>query len=139
GRLRCAGAAETGASSQPLTAATNAPRTTPFKNLCFMTFLPRARISSILMPAFGHQHASFRGERQRGLGFSRRGRNREAVELDIPAPQEVPAGKIQGFQIGSPEGDVGGGRPAMDDSAKLLALRVHDVDAARTAAINIAG
>src|SRR5215831_11319004 len=67
-----------------------------------------------------------------------RNRHRNAGDPEVDRAQRSAAGEEQGLPVVATEADVCGCRLAMDDPSELLALGVEDVDAARTAAIDIA-
>src|SRR5205814_4224633 len=75
-------------------------------------------------------------ETEPALGLLRR--HWETRDFQVDAPEVVAAGKVKGFPVVAAEGDVGGGRSAVDDTAELLAVPVHDPDPAGAAAIDIA-
>src|SRR4051794_38424169 len=66
-----------------------------------------------------------------------RDRHRNAGNFHLDAAEVVAAGEVERLPVATAKGDVGGRRRTMDDAAELLALRVHDPDAAGAAAIDI--
>src|SRR5262245_55275582 len=66
-------------------------------------------------------------------------RHRSAGDLELDREQCAAAREVERLPVVAAEGDVGGRRVAVHDAAELLALRVEDVDAARAAAIDVAG
>src|SRR5262245_53906917 len=65
-------------------------------------------------------------------------RHRDSGNLHADRAQVITAGEVEGLPVASPEGQVCGGRGPVDDATELLALTVHDPDAARTATVNVA-
>src|SRR3984893_19485575 len=65
-------------------------------------------------------------------------RHGHAGNLDVDRAEVGAAREIEGLPVVSAERHVGGCRLAVHDAAEFLAARVHDPDAARAAAINIA-
>src|SRR6476646_8234662 len=61
-------------------------------------------------------------------------RHRNAGDLHLDRAEVVAAGEIEGLPVVAAEGDIGRGRRAVHDAAELLALGVHDPDAAGAAA-----
>src|SRR6202040_2053082 len=65
-------------------------------------------------------------------------RHRDAGDPHLDRAEVAPAGEIEGPPIVAAKGEVGRRRSAMDDTAELLAIRVHDPDPAGAAAIDVA-
>src|SRR6516225_5782698 len=75
----------------------------------------------------------------RGLpGGLFRYRHRHAGDLYVDRAEVGAAGEIEGLPVISAECDVGGCRLAVHDATEFLATWIHDPDAARAAAIDIA-
>src|SRR5215468_11663514 len=72
------------------------------------------------------------------LAALRRG-NRNAGDFQIYGTEMAAAGEVKRSPVIAAERDVGGRRLPVHDAAELLALRVEDPDAARAAAIDVAG
>src|SRR5215831_372840 len=66
-------------------------------------------------------------------------RHRDPSDLELDREQRAAAGEVERLPVVAAEGDVGGRRMAVHDTTELLALRIEDVDAARAAAIDVAG
>src|SRR6202011_1800829 len=71
-------------------------------------------------------------------GSLSRYRHRHARDLYVDRAEVGAAREIEGLPIISAKRDVSGCRLAMHDAAEFLAAWVHDPDAARAAAIDIA-
>src|SRR5262249_28327150 len=65
-------------------------------------------------------------------------RHRHAGDLYVDRAEVGAACEIEGLPVISAERDVGGCRLAVHDAAEVLAAWIHDPDAARAAAIDIA-
>src|SRR5436853_2028645 len=74
----------------------------------------------------------------RPLAALQRG-NRNAGDFQIHGTEMGAAGEVKRSPVIAAERDVGGRRLPVHDAAELLALRVEDPDAARAAAIDVAG
>src|SRR5260221_6038795 len=72
------------------------------------------------------------------IASRRLGRHREAGDFELHRAQGRMRGEIERFPIVATKGDVGRLRLAMDDAAELLALGIDDIDAARSAGIDVA-
>src|SRR5262249_9153595 len=68
-----------------------------------------------------------------------RRRDRDAGDLHPHRSEGRARGEEQGLPVVASERQVGRLRLSVDDTAKLVALRIHDVDAARPPAIDVAG
>src|SRR5271170_6932168 len=90
-----------------------------------------SRLSSI-----NHEGSSHLGAIEPPLALLRR--HGQTCNLHVDGAQMVAAGEVQGLPVVAAEGDIGGGRSAVDDAAELLALRVHDPDPTGATAIDIA-
>src|SRR5207245_8854928 len=66
-------------------------------------------------------------------------RHGHAGDLELDREQRAAAGEVKRLPVVAAEGNVCRRRVAVHDAAELLALRVEDVDAARAAAIDVAG
>src|SRR5262245_65766365 len=66
-------------------------------------------------------------------------RHRSAGDLELDREQCAAARKVGRLPVVAAEAEFGGRRVAVHDATELLALRIEDVDAARAAAIDVAG
>src|SRR5262245_9409773 len=66
-------------------------------------------------------------------------RHRQPGDLELDREQRAAAREVERLPVVAAEGDVRRRRVAVHDAAELLALRIEDVDAARAAAIDVAG
>src|SRR3954452_23863015 len=68
----------------------------------------------------------------------RRDRHRDAGDLHLHRAEVVAAGDVERPPVVTAEREGGGGGRSVHDTAELLAGRVHDPNAASTAAIDVA-
>src|SRR4051812_26411290 len=67
------------------------------------------------------------------------GRHRHAGNLDLEHAEARARAEVDGLPVVAAEGDVRRIIEAVHDAAEPLALGVHDVEPARTAAVDVAG